>query len=639
MTETAHKKTFGFQAEVKQLLHLMIHSLYSNKEIFLRELISNASDAIDRLKFESLNNPSLMAEDPNFKIEVEYHKSDKTITIRDNGVGMSESEMIQHLGTIAKSGTREFLNSLSGDKAKDSRLIGQFGVGFYAAFIVADKVTVISRRAGTPKEQSSQWESKGDGEYTLETCTKDSRGTDIILHLKPDQDEFLNGWKLRHIIQKYSDHIAVPILMPKEEHGDSKDPSQNNEQTHAPDMEAVNRAKALWVLPKQDITDEQYKELYKHIAHDFQDPLLWTHNKVEGKLEYISLLYIPTRAPFDLWNPSKPRGLKLYVQRVFIMDDVEQFLPLYLRFVRGIIDSNNLPLNISREILQSNREIDSMRSALTKRVLGLLEQIAKEDSVKYQTFWKEFGQILKEGPAEDFANREQILKLLRFSSTHQDTEDEGVSLEDYVSRMLPNQDKIYFAIADSFQAAKNSPHLEIFRKKGIEVLLLFNRIDEWLMTHITEFSGKHFQSVARGDLDLSAFGNKDNQTEVPPPVPGDYEVVLTKTKEVLGDQVKAVRLSHRLTQSPVCLVLEDQDLSNHMVQLLKAAGQKVDSAKPILELNSEHVLIKQLKDLEDPARFKDWVEVLFDQARLLDGGHLADPAKFVMALNKLLANQ
>lgn len=619
MSQHTEKQTFGFQAEVKQLLHLMIHSLYSNKEIFIRELISNASDAADKLRFESLKDPMIMVDDPDLKVWVSYDKDAKTITFRDNGIGMTRDEVMQNLGTIAKSGTREFLDSLTGDRAKDTKLIGQFGVGFYSSFIVADKVTVTTRRADKPADEGVRWTSAGQGEYELETINYPARGTEVTLHLKDEEDEFLNDWRLKHIITKYSDHLTLPVLMKNE----------------AGEEETVNRATALWTLPKSEITDEQYKELYKHVAHDFEDPLIWSHNKVEGKLEYTTLLYIPSRAPFDLWHVGKTRGLKLYVRRVFIMDDAEQFLPHYLRFIRGVIDSNDLPLNVSREILQNNRVIDSIRTAVIKRVLTMLEDMATKDKEKYQKFWNEFGQALKEGPGEDFANKEQIAKLLRFASTHTGTEEQNVSLDDYIARMPAGQEKIYYVTAETFNAAKNSPHLEVFKKKGIEVLLLTQRVDEWLMSHLTEFQGKQLQSVTRGGLDLGSLEDKAEEEHFKQ-AEGDFSEVLKKTKEVLNDSVKEVRLSRRLTDSPACIVLDEKDLSGQMERLMRAAGQNVPSHKPILELNPDHVMIQHLKKEQDQSRFDDWAKILLDQAILAEGGQLEDPASFVRRFNKML---
>lgn len=621
MTETV-KETFQFETQVDKLLHLMIHSLYSNKEIFLRELISNASDAADKLRFEALNNPLLMADDAELKVWVSFDKEAKTITIRDNGIGMSREEVIQNLGTIARSGTREFqdfLNGLANDKAKDAKLIGQFGVGFYSAFIVADKVVVTTKRAGMADSQGVRWSSAGEGKYELETIPCDKRGTEIVLHLKKEEEEFLNDWRLKHIITKYSDHLTLPVVMKNDK----------NEE------EVVNRTTALWALPKQEITEEQYKELYKHIAHDFEDPLLWSHNKVEGKLEYIMLLYIPARAPFDLWQAGKSRGLKLYVRRVYIMDDAEQFLPHYLRFVRGIIDSSDLPLNISREILQSNRIIDNIRTAVIKRVLGMLEQLAADDQEKYQKFWKEFGAVLKEGPAEDFANKEQIVKLMRFASTHTDSPEQTVSLEEYITRIPNGQNKIYYVTAESFNAARHSPQLEIFRKKNIEVLLLSDKIDEWLMTHVTEFQGKPLQSVVRGGLDLGDLADKGSEEHYKQ-AESDFAEVLKRVKEALNDSVKEVRLSQRLTDSPACIVLDTNDLSGQMERLLRASGQPVPTHKPILELNPDHRMIKHLKEEQDTAQFLDWAHILLDQAILAEGGQLDDPASFVRRFNKLL---
>ncbi len=619
MSETTKKQTFSFEAEVKQLMHLMIHALYSNKEIFLRELISNASDAVDKLRFEALKDPMLTADDTDFKIEVSFDQEAKTITIQDNGIGMSREEVIENLGTIAKSGTKEFLSSLTGDKAKDNKLIGQFGVGFYSSFIVANKVVVTTRRAGSEKEAGVRWVSAGEGDYELETVNCEKRGTEIILHLKSEEEEFLNDMRLRHIITKYSDHITLPVRM-KNDKGEE---------------ETVNRAMALWTLPKADVSDEQYKELYKHVAHDFEDPLMWSHNKVEGKLEYISLLYIPAKAPFDLWHVGKTRGLKLYVKRVFIMDDAEQFLPHYLRFVRGVIDSSDLPLNISREILQNNRVIDSIRNAIVKRVLGMLSDLAVKDKPKYQQFWDQFGMALKEGPGEDLINKEQVAKLLRFSTTKEDSEKQDVSLEEYIDRMPEGQNKIYFITAETFNATKHSPHLEIFRKKDIEVLLLSDRIDEWLMTHLTEFKEKTFQSVTRGGLDLGDLADKEEK-EAQKQVEDDFTETLSKIKAVLDDSVKEVRLTQRLTDSPACVVLDEQDLSGQMERILRASGQAVPTHKPILELNPNHPMVLHLKNETEQTRFSDWTQVLFEQAILAEGGQLEDPASFVRRLNKLL---
>jgi len=628
------KETKGFQAEVKQLLHLMIHSLYSNKEIFLRELISNSSDAADRLRFEALGDNALYENDSELKIWIEINKDQGTLTVRDNGIGMTREEIITNLGTIAKSGTKEFLSTLTGDKVKDSKLIGQFGVGFYSAFIVADKIVVTSRKAGESIDSATRWTSIGAGEYDLETVRQNKRGTEITIHLKPEDKEFLNSWHVRHIVTKYSDHITLPIVMHKEK--DSKDSKEPDDKViEIPEEEVVNRATALWTLPKAEITDEQYKELYKHIAHDFEDPLAWTHNKVEGKLEYTCLLYLPGRAPFDLWHSAKPRGLKLYVQRVFIMDDAEQFLPHYLRFVRGIIDSNDLPLNVSREILQNTKTIDTIRSAVIKRVLGMLEQLASSEADKYRKFWKEFGQVLKEGPAEDFANKEQIAKLLRFSSTKDNVDEQNVSLDDYISRMPADQDKIYYVAADNFNAAKSSPHLEIFRKKNIEVLLLSDRVDEWLMSHLTEFAGKHLQSVAKGNLELGNLDEADKK-ELEQQTSGEFKDILAKVKDTLNTEIKEVRLTKRLTTSPACIVADENDMTPQMERIMRSAGQKVPKTKPILELNPDHAMIARLRTETDSTKFADLAHIVLDQAILAEGGQLTDPASFVHRLNKLL---
>lgn len=633
MTETREKQTLGFQAETKQLLHLMVHSLYSNKEIFLRELISNASDAADKLRFVTLSNPELYEDDSELKVWIDFDSTAGTLTIRDNGIGMTREEVIKNLGTIARSGTAEFIKSLTGDKAKDSKLIGQFGVGFYSAFIVADKITVRTRKAGVPVDHAVRWSSNGEGEFDVETITKVQRGTEIELHLKEEDKDLLNAWHLRHIIGKYSDHITLPVVMQKIktiEH-DDKNPDATLD---APEEEVVNRATALWTLPKQDITDEQYIELYKHIAHDFEAPLAWVHNKVEGKLEYTTLLYIPARAPFDLWSPNKQRGLKLYVRRVFIMDDSEQFLPNYLRFVRGILDSNDLPLNISREILQSNKIVDSMRNALIKRVLSMLEDLSK-DEAKYKIFWQQFGQVIKEGPAEDFANQQQIAKLLRFASSHTDTAEQHVTLDAYISRMLEGQDKIYYMAAETFNAAKNSPHLEVFRKKGIEVLLLSDRVDEWLMSHLTEYDGKKLQSVAKGGLELGSLDDKEDVAKQEH-LAAEYKPLIEKIKTILGDKIQDVRVTRRLTTSPACIVSGDNDMTPQMERLMRAAGQQVPHSKPIFELNPEHIIVQKLTAEADATRFEDWVYILFDQALLAEGGQLEDPATFVQRFNKML---
>jgi molecular chaperone HtpG len=630
MTVEAHKETLGFQTEVRQLLKLMIHSLYSNKEIFLRELISNASDAADKLRFEALSDDALYEGDSDLKIRVSYDKKARTLTISDNGIGMSRSEVIEHIGTIAKSGTREFFEALTGDQAKDAHLIGQFGVGFYSAFIVADRVTLVTRRAGLTPEHGVRWESGGEGEYTLETVEKASRGTDVILHLREGEDELLNGWKLRSIIRKYSDHITLPIVMKKEEWDQGAGENRTTDED-----ETVNRASALWARPKSEITPEQYEEFYKHVAHDFEPPLAYLHSRVEGRQEYTQLLYIPARAPFDLWDVERRHGIKLYVRRVFIMDDAEQLMPRYLRFVRGVIDSNDLPLNVSREILQESRDIEAIRAGSVKKVLGLLEELAENDKEKYARFWGEFGRVLKEGVGEDPANRERIARLLRFASTHADSEDQTVSLADYVGRMKEGQEKIYYITADSFAAARNSPHLEIFRKKGVEVILLYDRVDEWVVGHLAEFEGKPLQSVAKGELDLGGLEDEAEKKEQERES-GEYRELTGKIKEVLGEAVKEVRVTHRLTASPACLVADAHDLGANLARLLKAAGQKVPESKPILEINPHHPLVQRLKKEAGGERFGDWSRILFDQALLAEGGQLEDPAAFVQRLNGLL---
>ncbi|MDZ4099884.1 MAG: molecular chaperone HtpG [Methylophilaceae bacterium] len=621
------KETLGFQAEVKQLLQLMIHSLYSNKEIVLRELISNASDAADKLRFEALANNGLYENDSELKIRVAFDKAARTLTISDNGIGMSRQEVIDNIGTIAKSGTKEFLNALSGDQAKDANLIGQFGVGFYSSFIIADKVTLITRRAGD--SEAVQWESSGAGDYTLETVEKSTRGTDIILHLREGEDEFLNDWKLKSIIRKYSDHITLPIVMKKSEWKDG-------EQVPTDEDEMVNKASALWARSKNEITQEDYQEFYKHVSHDFENPLTWSHNRVEGKQEYISLLYIPTKAPFDLYDRERRHGIKLYVKRVFIMEDAEKLMPQYLRFVRGVIDSADLPLNVSREILQHSKDIDAIKAGSVKKVLGLLEDLVENKPEEYSQFWNEFGRVLKEGPGEDFANKDKIAGLLRFASTHLDNEEQVVSLKAYIERMKEGQDKIYYITADSFAAAKHSPHLEIFRKKGIEVLLLSDRVDEWLLGSLTEFEGKTLQSVAKGDLDLGKLedeAEKDEQKKVE----DASKDLIEKIKKALGDKVKEVRVTHRLTDSPACLVAGEHDLSGNLERLLKAAGQKTPESKPVLEINPNHRLLELLKSEEEGTRFDDLAHVLFDQALLAEGGQLEDPASFVKRMNSLLA--
>ena len=628
----ANKETLGFQTEVKQMLNLMIHSLYSNKEIFLRELVSNASDACDRLRFEALNNSALYGDDAELKIRLSFDKAARTLTIADNGIGLSRDEAVAHLGTIAKSGTREFFSALTGDQAKDANLIGQFGVGFYSSFIVADKVTVISRRAGVEADQAVRWESAGEGEFSVEMVSKATRGTEVTLHLRDGEDEFLSGWKLRQTVRKYSDHITLPIVMKKEEWNQEK-----GEQIVSDEDETVNQASALWARPKSEISDEQYKEFYKHVAHDFEDPLAYVHAKVEGKQEYTQLLYIPSKAPFDLLDRSARHGVKLYVRRVFIMDDAEQLMPLYLRFVRGIVDSNNLPLNVSREILQESRDIDTIRGGCVKKVLGLLESLADSedaaDKEKYASFWKEFGRVLKEGTGEDFANKERIAKLLRFASTHSDTVDETVSLADYVSRMKEGQNKIYYVTAETFTAAKNSPHLEIFRKKGIEVLLLSDRVDEWVTGYLTEFDGKQLQSVAKGGLDLGKLEDEAEKKEAEQAA-DEYKELLEKIKTTLGEKVKEVRVTHRLTDSPSCVVADEHDMGGNLARILKAAGQKAPEMKPILEINPKHPAVQRLKYEE--ARFDDWANLLLEQATLAEGGVLEDPAGFVKRINALM---
>jgi len=626
------KEHLSFQTEAKQLLKLMIHSLYSNKEIFLRELISNASDAADKLRFEGLADAALFEADPDLKIRISYDSEARTITVADNGIGMSRQEVIDHIGTIAKSGTREFFNSLTGDQAKDAHLIGQFGVGFYSAFIVADKVTLITRRAGLTAEHGVRWESSGEGDYTLETVTKESRGTDIILHLREEENDLLNGYRLRNIIRKYSDHITLPILMKKEEWSDEEKKNKITDED-----ETINQANALWARPKNEITEEQYHEFYKHVAHDYEPPLTYVHARVEGRQEYTQLLYIPSRAPFDLFDREHRHGIKLYVQRVFIMDDTEKLMPSYLRFVRGVIDSNSLPLNVSREILQESKDIDTIRSGSIKKILGLIEDLAKDDSdsgkEKFKTFYKEFGQVLKEGVGEDFANRERIARLLRFITTTCDADEPIVSLADYIGRMKEGQEKIYFITADNLKAARSSPHLEVFRKKGIEVLLLADRVDEWLVSHLTEFEGKSLQSVAKGGLDLGSLED-EAEKEAHQKESTEHQDLIDKMKKALADKVKDVRVTLRLTESPACLVADTYDMSGNLERLLKQAGQKVTPTKPILEINPHHPMVQRLKTEE--AHFEDWSHILFDQALLAEGGHPEDPAVFVKRLNELL---
>ncbi len=627
MSVEASRETMEFQAEVKQLLKLMIHSLYSNKEIFLRELISNASDACDKMRFEALSNDGLYEGDSDLKIIVDYDKDKNTITVTDNGIGMSRDELIANIGTIANSGTKKFMESLTGDQAKDAHLIGQFGVGFYSTFIVADKVTVTTRRAGLPADQAVRWESDGEGSFTLENVEREARGTEIVLHVRDDDKEFVDGWRLRNIIHTYSDHISLPIMMRKEITGEEdKEPSE--------EYEVVNKASALWVRPKSEITDEEYKEFYKHISHDFEEPLKWTHNRVEGNNSYTSLLYIPKHAPYDLYERDRKHGIKLYVKRVFIMDDTEHLMPTYLRFIRGVIDSDDLPLNVSREILQHNRIIDKIRAASVKKVLGLLESMAKNEPEQYAEFWKNFGQVMKEGPIEDMANKEKLADLLRFSSTHTDSEEQNISLKDYVSRMKDGQERIYYITSDNFAAAKNSPHLEVFRRKGIEVLLLTDRVDEWLVEHLTEYDGKKLQSIAKGDLDLGDIEDEKDK-EIKEKAQSELKDVLEKIKKQLETKASDVRVTHRLTDSPACLVLGEHELGLQMQQMLKAAGQNMPASKPVLELNPQHPLVSQLKDMSDE-QLEDWANILFDQALLAEGGQLEDPMSFVKRMNQML---
>ncbi len=621
----AKKENMEFQTEVNQLLQLMIHSLYSNKEIFVRELISNASDACDKLRFEAISDDSLYEGDSELRIEAEFDEEANTVTIRDNGIGMTREDVINNIGTIAKSGTKEFLSKLSGDAAKDSNLIGQFGVGFYSSFIVADKVTLTTRRAGDKPDQAVAWESNGENGFTLEDTTKETHGTEIVLHLKEEEKEFANDYRLRSIISTYSDHIPLPVKMLK----------RDEEGKLTEEWEVVNKANALWTESKSNLKDEDYQEFYKHIAHDWENPLAWSHNNVEGKLEYKSLLYIPSKAPFDLWEPEQKNGIKLYVQRVFVMDDTKNLMPHYLRFVRGVIDSNDLPLNVSREILQSNQVVDSMRKASVKKVLGLLDKMAKNEKEDYQKFWDEFGRALKEGPGEDMANKEQIAKLLRFSSTDTDAEEQTVTLEDYVSRMKEEQEHIYYITAETFASAKNSPHLEVFRKKEIEVLLLNDRVDEWLVNGLQEFDGKKLQSVAKGELDLSKFDTDEDKKEQEE-VDKKADSIIKHLKEVLGEKVDDVRVSHRLTSSPSCIVLNEQDMALYMQTLMKQAGHDMPSNKPVLEINPTHPLIERMEAETDDEQFADWAAILFDQALLAEGAQLEDPAGFVSKLNKLM---
>ncbi len=630
MSETSNKETLGFQAEVKQLLKLMIHSLYSNKEIFLRELVSNASDACDKLRFEALTDKALLENDTELQIRVSFDPKARTVTISDNGIGMSRQEVIENVGTIARSGTREFLDKLTGDAAKDAHLIGQFGVGFYSSFVVADKVTLVTRRAGLTAEHGVRWESDGSGEYTLEIVEKADRGTEVTLHLREGEDEFADGTRLRAILRKYSDHITLPIRMKQEEW----DKDSGKYRTTGKD-ETVNQASALWARPKAEVTEEQYSEFYKHVAHDFEAPLTWSHNRVEGRKEYTQLLYVPARAPFDLWDREHRRGIKLYVRRVFIMDDAEHLMPHYLRFVRGVIDSNDLPLNVSREILQESRDIETIRAASVKRVLSMVEDLAENHPEKFATFWKEFGRVFKEGVGEDQANRERIARLLRFASTLKDSDEEAVSLADYVARMKPEQEIIYYITADTFAAAKASPHLEVFRKKGVEVLLMGDRVDEWMMSFLTEFDGKKLQSVAKGALDLGKLEDEADKKAQEQEAAEHKDLVERITKS-LGERVKEVRVTLRLTESPACLVADEHDMTANLQRMLKAAGQKVPMSRPILEINTHHPLVQRLQAETDEGRFGDLAAVLFDQSLLAEGGQLEDPAAFVKRLNQLM---
>jgi molecular chaperone HtpG len=644
VTVDAKKETLGFQTEVKHLLHLMIHSLYSNKEIFLRELISNASDAADKLRFEALSNDGLYEGDSELKIRLEFDKELRTITIKDNGIGMTRAEVQEHIGTIAKSGTKQFFEALTGEQAKDSELIGQFGVGFYSAFIVADKVTLTTRKAGSEQSTGTRWESAGEGDYTIEAVEKAQHGTEIVLHLKEAESEFLDGYRIRSIVRKFSDHISLPIVMDKEVMPtmDDEEPEEGEEAVVKAvaeiEEETINSASALWTKARQEISDDDYNQFYKHVGHDFQDPLTHVHSKVEGTNEFTLLLYVPARAPFDMWDRDTKHGVKLYIRKVFITDDAEQLMPRYLRFVRGIIDANSLPLNVSREILQQSKQITAIKSGAVKKVLGMLENLAKNEPEKYETFWAQFGQVIKEGPIEDHGNKARVAKLLRFASTHTDTDKQDVALEDYVSRMKEGQDNIYYVTADSFSAAKNSPHLEIFRKKGIEVILLSDRIDEWLVSNLDEFDGKHLQSVAKGDLDLGILDAEEDKT-AQEEISKDFESVLKQIKDVLADKVSDVRLSHRLTESPACLVADVYGMSLNMERIMKDAGQMMGmgmGSKPVFEINPTHPLVMRMKSEQDDTRFSDLTHILFDQAILSEGGHLDDPAAFVHKLNGLL---
>ncbi len=637
MSNVEHKETHAFQTEVTQLLHLMIHSLYSNKEIFLRELISNASDAADKLRFQAVSNASLYENEPNLEIRITCDKEAKTVTITDNGIGMDRDEVISNIGTIARSGTKEFLKSLTGDQAKDANLIGQFGVGFYSAFIIAKNVTLTTRKAGLPKESGVRWQSSGDGQYTIEMVDVEKRGTEIVLYLNDDQTEFLDDWRLRSIIRKFSDHVPWPILMVKPDYSkiDQDKEADKPEEVKPPEWETVNKASALWTRNKSDIKDEEYKEFYKHISHDYEEPLTHLHVRLEGKQDYTLLLYVPKKAPFDLWDRDGKHGVKLYVRRVFIMEGAKELMPRYLRFIRGVIDSADLPLNISREILQNNPMVEAMRKGAVGKVFGLFEDMAAQEPDKFKELWKTFGLVLKEGVIEDFSNKERLAKILRFSTTHNDTADQEVSLADYVSRMKPDQEKIYYVTAENFAGAKNSPHLEIFRKKGIEVLLLSDRVDEWLISHLTEFEGKSLQSVAKGGLDLGKLENEDEKKELEKKE-GDFKDLVERVKKNLGEIVKEVRLTHRLTDSPACLVSDEHDMSSTMARILKEAGQSVPGTLRILELNPSHPLVERLRNESNEERFNDLGRILYDQAMLSEGGQLDDPPGFIRKLNKLL---
>ncbi|RLT89019.1 MULTISPECIES: molecular chaperone HtpG [unclassified Ketobacter] len=632
MTVDANKETLGFQAEVKQLLHLMIHSLYSNKEIFLRELISNASDAADKLRFLSLSQADIMEGDGDLKIRIEFDEDNKTITITDNGIGMNRDDVISHLGTIAKSGTSEFLKNLTGDQKQDSQLIGQFGVGFYSAFVVADKVEVFTRKAGEPAENGVHWVSEGEGDFTVEQVNREGRGTSIVLHLREGEEEFADGWRLRSIVSKYSDHISLPIEMVKNELPSSDESEEEKTEDKAPEYEVVNKATALWTRSRNEIGDDEYKEFYKHISHDFEEPLAWSHNRVEGKQEYTSLLYVPKRAPFDLYQREASRGLKLYVQRVFIMDDADQFMPMYLRFMKGVLDSNDLPLNVSREILQSNKTVESIKNALTKRSLDMIRKLEPED---YKEFWKQFGQVLKEGPAEDYANKEKIAGLFRFATTYTGTAEQVVSLDDYIERMKEGQDKIYYITAENYNAAANSPHLEIFRKKGVEVVLMYDRIDEWMMGQLFDYKGKSFINIAKGDLDLGDIETEEDKKQQEE-VEKTSEDLVKRLQEVLTAKVSEVKVSHRLTDSPACLVVGAYDMGAQMRQIMEAAGQKMPESKPTMEINPAHPLMERLNGELQEDRFEELAQIVFDQAALSEGRSLEDPAEYVKRINKLL---